>query len=461
MVGLLAQMRADSAGPAGEKTPRAAGRYLGSLDIGVLLITLLVFVAFLALLTNVVFPQGTRLGDIAARDASGEATSHTRGGVGILGDGLEGVDGKFVARLSDLWREVKIRPADSVAWTDAHVGHSVMNRDALQTFEYSRARIDFTTDNHLQVGQNSLVIFSSNTADPFLQRRDPAVVVMQGELSGVVNEGYGAFAVQLPSGVAVLSADEETGETANFKLSVNPDKSSTIAVHAGTAAIEVNDRKYYLSRNEALTVTDDGKTAGPRKLPGAPRVTSPDRDLVAQVRDLPATVNFEWGPVEAAQNYRLELARDRNFGEIVVDETLSETSFFHGNLATGEHFWRVSARDGWVQGPATQPRRLRVIRDREAPTLELSPLQQVARGEYELRGKTSPDASVYVGGKRIETSADGTFNHRFTAAPGAQAIVVEALDSVGNIAAKSQILYENIAARPKVSYGNMVAARSD
>jgi hypothetical protein len=449
MSGLFETIRTRADATENEPLRRLSRRYLSLLDVGVLLITLLVFVSFLLLLNNFVFPQGTRLGDIAARDASGQTMNRTRGDVDVMGDGLGGF-GDFVAQLADVRREVKIRPADSVAWTDAQEGVAVNNRDALQTFANSRARIDFTTDNHLQIGQNSLVIFSSNTADPFLQRRDPAVVVMQGELGGAVNEGYGAFAVQLPAGVAVLSADEETGEIADFKLSVNADKSSTIALYAGKAAIDVNGRNYQLARNQALTVTEDGRTGGVRKMPGAPRVTLPGRNMVAKFRDMPPRVNFEWSPVARAQNYRLELARDANFEEIIVDEYLNETSFVHGNLAAGNYFWRVSARNGWVQGPVTQPRRLRVVQDLEAPLLELSPIQQAATGEYELRGRTSPDAKVYVRGQAVPISADGTFKFVFTAAPGAETIVVEAIDSVGNIATNSQVFY-----------GEAILSRSD
>ncbi|MBT8091969.1 MAG: hypothetical protein KJN77_02965 [Gammaproteobacteria bacterium] len=449
MAGLRETARLEAAMVAESEVRTVSRRYLGWLDVGVLLITLLVFLVFLLILNNLVFPQGARLGDIAARDGSGQTTSGGRGDVSVIGDGVDGF-GQFIARLADVRRDVRIRPADSVAWTNAREGESVRNRDALQTFANSRARIDFTTDNHLQIGQNSLVIFSNNTADPFLQRRDPAVVVLQGELGGIVNEGYGAFAVQLPSGVALLSADPETRETANFKLTVNPDKSSTIAMYAGTAAIDIDGRKYSLGRNQALTITEDGRTAGVRNVPGRPRVTSPGRDRVAKFRELPPRVNFEWGRVTRAQNYRLELARDANFEEIIVDEYLNDTSFVHGNLAAGNYFWRVSARNGWVQGPVTKPRRLRVVQDLEAPSLELSPIQQAATGDYELRGRTSPDAKVYVRGQLVETSADGTFKHVFKVAPGAQTIVVEAIDSVGNIAINSQIFY-----------GNIVASRSD
>ncbi|MBT8105871.1 MAG: hypothetical protein HKN65_11075 [Woeseiaceae bacterium] len=415
-------------------------RWLGWLDVGVLLVTLLIFVLFLMLLNNLVFPEGARLGDIMARDSGSESSRRGRNSVDIDSDGF-GDFGDFVARLSDVQREVKIRRADGVAWTDARIGRTVVDDDALQTFANSRARVDFTTENELEIGQNSLVIFRSNSADPFLQKRDPAVVVMQGELGGSVNEDFGAFAVELPSGVAVLSADKESGAPADFKLSVNPDKSSTIAMYAGTAAVHINGERYDLGARQALTVSADGRTGGIRDVPGAPPVRAPRANTVAKFRDLPPRVNFEWGNVSRAQNYRLEVARDANFEQIIVDEYLNETAFTHGNLAEGDYYWRVSARSGWVQGPVSRARRLFVEQDVEAPVLELSPIRQAATGEYRLSGRTSPDARVYVRGEAVEVSANGTFDYVFTTAPGAQAIVVEAIDAVGNIATSSQVFY--------------------
>ena len=131
------------------------------------------------------------------------------GDVDITGGDSDGFGG-FIAQLADIRREVKIRPADSVAWTAARAGATVRSRDAVQTFANSRARVDFTTDNELRIGQNSLVVFSSGAADPFLSRREPAIVVMDGEISGTVHAEYGALGVQFPAGLVELSASGKT-----------------------------------------------------------------------------------------------------------------------------------------------------------------------------------------------------------------------------------------------------------
>ena len=415
-------------------------RYLKVLDIGVLLASLLIFLVFLALLVRFVFPEGQRLGDIAVSGDAVPFESREIGQVEVSG-GRAGGFSNFTALLGDVRREVKIRPADSIAWRDASQGITVHSRDAVQTFSKSRARVDFTTNNELRIGQNSLVVFRSGSADPFLQRREPAVVVMSGELTGRVNADYGALGVQFPAGLLELETTSQSDEAVDFRLGVNPDGSSTLAVYSGQADVTVGGKRYRVLSDQGLTITDDGRTAGARALPSLPAIRAPFDNATAKYLATPPRVTFRWDGVSNAQNYRFEIARDPGFEEILVDEYLEDLAFTHGNLSSGNYFWRVSARDGWVQGPASIPRRLRVLRDSAPPPLELSSIQQAIAGQYVLRGETTPDATVYVFGEAVQTSPDGSFEIAFSPEPGTQTIVVESIDEVGNAAYSSQILH--------------------
>lgn len=415
-------------------------RYLKVLDIGVLLASLLIFLVFLALLVRFVFPEGQRLGVMTVSNDAMPLESREIGQVDVSGGRVSGFS-NFTAFLGDVRREVKIRPANSIAWRDASQGTTVHSRDAVQTFSKSRARVDFTTDNELRIGQNSLVVFRSGSADPFLQRREPAVVVMSGELTGKVNAEYGALGVQFPAGLIELEAASQSDEAVDFRLGVNPDGSSTLAVYSGQADVTVGGERYRVSSDHALTITEDGRTAGARALPSLPAIRAPFNNATAKYLATPPRVTFRWNPVPNAQNYRFEIARDPGFEEILVDENLDELAFTHGNLSSGDYFWRVSARDGWVQGPASTPRRLRVLHDSAPPPLELGPIQQAIAGNYVLRGETTPDATVYVLGETVQTSPDGSFEFVFSPEPGTQTIVVESIDEVGNVAYSSQILH--------------------
>lgn len=418
----------------------ARNRYLKRFDVGVLLATLLIFLLFVTLLIRVVFPEGHRLGDAISVGDSALFKADEIGHVDVAGSSV-GKIGNFIAHLGDIRREVKIRPADSIAWSNASEGTTVHNRDAIQTFSRSRARVDFTRDNELRIGQNSLVVFRSGAADPFLERRDPAVVVMSGELTGTVNADYGALGVQFPAGLVELTATDQSGPAVEFRVGTNPDGSSTIAIYSGQANVNIAGEHYRVSANQGLTIAEDGSTSGARTLPSSPLIRAPQDNAVAKYLAAPPRVSFLWDRLPGVHHYRLEIAADPGFEEILADEYLVEPSFTHGNLSSGDYFWRMSARDGWVQGPTSTPRRLSVVRDSTPPSLKLRPVQEVTAGRYALRGETAPDAKVYVLGQQVKTSADGSFEFLFTPNPGAQSIVVESIDAVGNVAYSSQVLH--------------------
>jgi len=426
--------------PANDRGDMGRARYRGVLDIGILLAALFVFLLFLVLLIRVVFPQGSRLSEIISSRDSVLVEASKTGDVELAGTNASKF-GDFIARLGDIRREVKIRPADSIAWSNASKGTSVHNRDAVQTFAYSRARVDFRVDNELRIGQNSLVVFRSGAADPFLERRDPALVVLEGELTGVVNPDYGAFAMQFPAGLIELTAEDESARAVNFRVSVNPDQSSTIAVYSGQADVTVAGERYFVSPNNGLTIAENGKTVGVQGLPSLPPIHAPSNNSVAKYLGVPPRVRFRWGKVSNAQGYRLEIAKDADFNKLLVDEYLDVTSFTHGNLAPGEFFWRVSARAGWILGPPSMSRRISIVRDSEPPLLELQPIQHLIAGSYVLRGRTAAGAKVYVFGEAVKTSSGGNFEYVFTPEPGTQSIVVESIDAVGNVAYSSQVLH--------------------
>jgi len=423
-------------GRAGEKSRN----YLKIMDIAVLIAALIVFLVFTLILIRIAFPVGTRLGDMYSQDSAAMIESGELGRIDVAGNSIRNF-GTFVAQLGIVRRDVKIRAADSIAWTSASEGASVRNRDAVQTFQNSRARVDFTTDNELRIGQNSLVVFRSGAADPFLERRDPAVVVMSGELSGTVNSDFGAFALQFPAGLVELTADQQSGDAVDFRVGVNPDQSSSISIVSGHADVNIAGKRYRVSANQGLTIAKDGRTSGARALPALPVIGAPNNNAIAQYLDAPPRVKFRWREVPDAKNYRFEIATDARFEEILVDEFLNDLSFTHGNLSSGDYFWRISARDGWLQGPASSPRRLSVVRDTVPPLLELQPVQDMTAGRYVLRGSTTPGSIVYVLGQSVEISPGGEFEHQFNPIPGAQTIVVESIDAVGNITYSSQVIH--------------------
>jgi hypothetical protein len=61
-------------------------------------------------------------------------------------------------------------------------------------------------------------------------------------------------------------------------------------------------------------------------------------------------------------------------------------------------------------------------------------------GPVAIRGATEPNVKVYIGKEPVPVGPDGTFEASVVLRPGAQIVVVEAVDAAGNIAYASRTL---------------------
>ena len=104
--------------PANDSEATLPRRFLEALDIGVLLASLLIFLLFITLLIRVVFPEGTSLGDVSSRSGASLLVGDRTADLDVE-SGAAGTLTDFIAKLGDIRKEVKIRPADSVAWQTA------------------------------------------------------------------------------------------------------------------------------------------------------------------------------------------------------------------------------------------------------------------------------------------------------------------------------------------------------
>jgi FecR protein len=86
--------------------------------------------------------------------------------------------------------------------------------------------------------------------------------------------------------------------------------------------------------------------------PFAPLLTAPG----ARVRT--AQPVLQWSAVVGAGTYRVELARDAGFGDLLLAERTSDVRLTPArDLAPGDYHWRVASIEGAEQGPFAPPQR--------------------------------------------------------------------------------------------------------
>ena len=415
------------------------------MELTIVLLIVLLFFSIVLGITNFFFPIGTSIKDLTYSISETVSSTQSRELAISRGDNKLEPNTPISAKVSFIDNRVNVKPANDIAWATARLGMSLYHRDAIQTYERSRALVEFDAESFLEVGENSLVVFQSMEPDLFVRKARTFRVMVEGELRGRLSRsssGSANLEVALPGTNLQMTPGQAVGEDVEFRLTVNPDKSSTLSVHRGNAQLLVGGESMLLEGNHGLTIGPDGMPQSLVPLPSPPTPKLPVEGSAAYYRDLPPRLTFSWQPTETAQGYRLTIARDPAFRQLVVDEQLTATTFRHGNLKGGAYYWRVQSLKGPVEGTPSEPRVLRIVQDHTPPLLSVRKLPKVVRQPtITLRGKTEPGAKVYIEGVRVNVDRDGSFRHRIDVRPGASLIVVEAVDSAGNVAYSTNVIH--------------------
>ncbi len=402
-------------------------------ELGLVAGSVAIFFVFLMALLRVYFPLGTSLGANQvwmSATASNAEVDLEFGSTTALAAQL------FAAEILMIQRRVQRRGAHSLAWSEANVGDTFTQNDAVQTFARSTAMLRVNDESRITIGQNSLIVFDKREADPFVSQQGSALVMINGELSGTLtsaDDAPFAFGVTLPSSDLTLVRRKQDKDV-RFLVTVNDDKSTTVNLHGGSAEIVGRDgRRTRITEDQSVTIDSTGTQFTVTNLPDPPRSKGPLDETTMTYRNVPQTIEFNWDAAANADRYHIVIARDPEFLDRVVDDDVIGTSFRHGALGPGTYYWHVRSRVGWTQSEMSDARMLHVIQDTAPPSLELeSPPATVAAGPWRLHGKTESGAKLYVDDTPV-THDNGRIDHPIELKPGANIIVVKAMDDVGNL----------------------------
>lgn len=347
-----------------------------------------------------------------------------------------------VAKLSNVKRNVKSKLAASIVWSAANEGLELGEHDAVQTLAQSGASIVFEKNQEISLGENSLIVIRRFEKDAQSDARRVSVVLLGGVLEGSVGtRPGGATAVEIVAGKSSASIASPAGGTTKFRVAAATDDASAISVVSGRADVRVGDRTVSVGAGQAVTVSPQGLIQGPKTISKAPVLVSPDKGAVIRSRVLPMNVALAWSDEVPGRTYRVEIARDASFREPVIDRSVEATAFDCQELPAGRYYWRVRAADGIAEGRVAAARSFEIETDLQPPTLRVDfPGGALEHGPVAIRGATDPNVKVYIGKEPVPVGPDGTFEASVVLRPGAQIVVVEAVDAAGNIAYASRTL---------------------
>jgi len=106
--------------------------------------------------------------------------------------------------------------------------------------------------------------------------------------------------------------------------------------------------------------------------PFAPFQQEPGAKLRGVADGQPPSVNFKWAEAGVNARYRLQIATDAGFTQLLLDKSdINATSYTQDNLAQGQFFWRVATIDMSSgqpdQGPWSDVKQCLVLPPQQAP----------------------------------------------------------------------------------------------
>ncbi len=283
----------------------------------------------------------------------------------LLAGPARAAEGPQAAKLVSFTKDVLFRRTGSSDWGKVRPLMDLFMRDTIYTMAASRAVVRFPAGELLALTPNTLVVL-----------RPPGKKGADAEmLAGALLSRHSRI-ITRGATIQPMTADAE------FSARMKEDMTTVVSVTRGIAEVEARGRKVEVRKGYVTEVRPDmapsppvemaappegGKSAAvpvPRRAP-PPADSAPaadDRQFVSMPANALAAVDAIWG-------YHLQVAKDRNFSVMVLDQTYStsEKPDLNKLLPPGEYFMRAAKIDllGY-KGKFSAPRLIKIKDDRGA-----------------------------------------------------------------------------------------------
>ena len=421
--------------------PRAAIKK--SAEVGVSLVAVLAsFLAMIGLLSWS-FPQGQSLAQLMSNRQATLQSGQDANWVFTVGNDGRRRSYPVIAELTRMQHRVKDKLATAIAWSDSTTGLPLRDRHSIQTYTNSGATISFSDRTRVDLRENSLIVLRAPTGKAV--SRSPSLVILGGELSATLGGTTGdGFEIVMPNGTVQINGDAEADARGQLRVALGKDSTSTITVLNGVAQIMTETGTRRVPANEALTIRSDGSFGAIVSVPAPPRPQVPDDNLIVAYRVAPPPIRFDWIAPPEVNGYRLEIAYEAEFENLVYDGRIDEAQFEHGNLHDGTYYWRVISMTGEVAGPPSETRVLQTRQDLEPPLLSVAfPEGPVGAEMIVLRGNTEAGSRLFITDTEVTLSSEGTFETDVKLRRGVNVVVVESIDAAGNVSYESHLITAN------------------
>lgn len=243
------------------------------------------------------------------------------------------------ARLRSLNPDVKARPPGG-SWQPAAPGMPLFKNHSVNTLDKARADILFVDRTRVLLAEHTLVIIYGTAKKTAVTKTPPTVELDSGELQAGLAALRGKPVEVSTQGGRVTAKSRDTAVRAK-------NKRATVSVFDGSASVASGNKKVEVPEKHGTAFSENKAPEPPRPLPPAPSwlastaggtlLGSPGQNVIAA----------GWEAVDKARSYRVELAKDPGFTELVAREEVPADvrAFRAERLPPGAYYMRVRAID--------------------------------------------------------------------------------------------------------------------
>jgi hypothetical protein len=270
--------------------------------------------------------------------------------------------------------EVSIKLKGTEEWKNLQLNDTITQGDWIRTGAIGGIEITFGNE-------FSIFLRPNTTLEITAARKKSAFYLMYklfleiGKAITKIKQSTGKetrFEIKTPSAVAAPRGTE-------FRAGVDTDVTTRLEVLAGKVDVQAAKKKVEVKAGEGTVVKKDKAPAIPKKLLHPP----PLRNLQPLYRAMP--LDFQFESIPGAVSYRIMLARDKTFKDVVKDNVIKpQDTLKIDGVEDGRYFLQSrSIDDLGLEGPALEPVEVRV---RINP---LPPFIQSPSDGADLREKTA------------------------------------------------------------------------
>ncbi|WP_438018863.1 hypothetical protein WMF18_07190 [Sorangium sp. So ce315] len=245
------------------------------------------------------------------------------------------------AKIRAMRPDVRARPAGG-AWSPATPGMPLLANSSVNTLDEGRADIEFVDRTRVLLAPNTLVVIHGTASRTRVSRTPPAAVELaDGEVKAALAALRGQTVdVVAREGGRVSASSRDT-------VVQRRGERTTVAVFDGQASVSSGGLSVVVPKDHGTRFVGRAPPARPRPLPPAPEWTSADAASIALAPAGLGALSASWRPAPQAAGYRVEVARDPEFHDLVAREEVKPdiVSFRAERMPAGAYFLRVRVID--------------------------------------------------------------------------------------------------------------------